>query len=114
MSIKIATTLYHADWCGYCKTFMPEWNTFTKNITGGALTIPGVKLSCETIEDTQLTKSGKKALIGGKPIKGYPTVKITVTSGATSKEIEYQGKRNSTELISFMKILADRERSGPA
>ena len=111
MTIKIKTTLYHAEWCGHCKNFMPEWAKFVENVKNGTVKHPKAKFECDQFEDRELTKENE-ATVNGAPIRGFPTVKIAViNSEGKTKEFEYDGKRKSDELSTFILIVADRESS---
>ena len=48
-------------------------------------------------EDAQLPKGGAK--INDTDIRGYPTVKISVSTGGKSIEYEYDGKRKADDLF---------------
>lgn len=106
----IKATLYYADWCGHCKNFKPEWKSFTEDIDNGKIKHDTVAFQYEALEDKEISNKGISATINGEDIKGYPTLKISVTkNGKISNEFEYQGKRDSKELATFMSIVADRE-----
>ena len=94
MSTTINATLFYAEWCGHCKVFKPEWSKFKEmvSVQKGASNI-----IVEDFEDSKLPQGGAK--IQNKDIRGYPTVKITVTSNGKSTEYEYNGKRNAKELF---------------
>lgn len=94
MSINIKTTLFHADWCGHCVSFKPEWKKYVEKIKK----INGV----ETIDfkDTQLNESN--SLINGKKIQGFPTIKIEIIKNGKKDEYEYNGKRNADELYTHI------------
>ena len=81
----------YADWCGYCKQFMPVWQQF-KNKYMPVLDLREVndKRDAETV----------KAL----GIKGFPS--IIYLDG--NKKYEYQGERTIEGLEQFM-----RERANP-
>lgn len=97
MSVK--AILYHANWCGYCKIFKPEWDELVELVkTNG-----NNNIQLESYEEAQL--EAKNATINGKPIRGYPTVKIILNKDGTTKEIEYQGKRKADELYAHLKRL---------
>lgn len=89
MSINV--TLYHANWCGHCQEFMPEWKKFEKEIK----TNP--KISVNSVEESTLNRSDMPK-INGKDIRGFPTIKITIGD----KEIDYNGKRTAGDLIKYL------------
>src|SRR3989338_7362967 len=95
MDIKV--TLYHADWCGHCKQFMPEWNKFANEYK--TLNESDFKIEHDSIE----SGSGANETINNEPIKGYPTIKLSVTVNKNfSKEYEYIRERNSKSLINVL------------
>lgn len=87
----INVTLYHADWCGHCKSFMPEWKKFVKH-TGSSKNIV-----TKTIEDKML-ENGPQPTINGVKIEGYPTIKIEIIDGKKKSEHDYDGKRTAGDL----------------
>jgi thiol-disulfide isomerase/thioredoxin len=108
MVVKITATLYHADWCGHCKTFLPEWQQFTKNLQGGMIKHNNATFHSEQYEDKEITRKNISATINGQPIRGFPTIKISINENGKIKEFDYQGKRKATELATFLKVVADR------
>jgi thiol-disulfide isomerase/thioredoxin len=92
---NIVGTLYYANWCGHCKTFKPEWEQLKQQVGANS----NIKL--EEFEDQQLGPN--QALINGQPIRGYPTLKIKVSSANKSTEYEYDGKRNANSILYHLK-----------
>ncbi len=91
MTITVDATLYHAKWCGHCKTFLPEWKK-AKEALETAVT-NNVKIIMNDYEESQLDKN-EIVTINGKPVRGYPTLKIKVYDDkGKSIEYEYDGKR---------------------
>lgn len=97
MTISIDSTLFYANWCGHCVDFKSEWGKFKEMIEQNGGKYKGMKISSHEYEDSALPSGGAKIL--NKDIKGYPTIKITITSGNKSTEYEYDGKRNADELF---------------
>jgi thiol-disulfide isomerase/thioredoxin len=58
-------TLYYASWCGHCKTFLPQWNSFQQQAKNR---FPNLKVST-----VQCDGSGEAAC-NQKGIKGFPTI----------------------------------------
>jgi thiol-disulfide isomerase/thioredoxin len=91
MSKKMKLTLYHADWCGHCVKFLPEWykfkNTFKNKHSG--------KIDIHDIEAANVTTN---VTIAGKQLEGYPTVKVEYDG----QEFEYKGKRTFEGLTDFV------------
>lgn len=68
---QIKLELFHADWCGHCKNFMPEWKKFANDIKGDK--------SVHVVDyESSSPNFAKVAKINGKPVEGFPTVKVTV------------------------------------
>lgn len=88
---KMKLTLYHANWCGHCVKFLPEWNKF-KNTIKNKL---DNKIEIHDIESSNVTTDVK---IAGKQLEGYPTVKVEYNG----KEFEYKGKRTYEGLSDFV------------
>jgi thiol-disulfide isomerase/thioredoxin len=91
MSINV--TLYHANWCGHCQEFMPEWKKFEKEMETNSKR----KVTVNSVEESSLSRSDMPK-INGKDIRGFPTIKIT--NG--DKEINYDGKRTAKDLIKYL------------
>ncbi len=81
--------LFHAEWCGHCKHFMPTWDALTKLIPNDIINM--VKISCVEKE---------KECGAIKEIKGYPTI-IFVDMKA-SKTTTYSGSRDPESIIGFI------------
>ena len=96
MSVKIESTLFHADRCGHCKHFLPEWKKLEDKIKGIGGKVGNVTINVQEFEESKIDKS--KVKINGKDIRGYPTVKIAVEKNGKKVENEYDGKRSADEL----------------
>ena len=88
-------TLYHATWCGHCISFLPEWEKIKKEKSD--------KISFNEYESEEV--EAKNATIDGKPLQGFPSIKITFkdSNGKNTKEIDYVGKRRKEEILDFVK-----------
>lgn len=82
--------LYYAMWCGYSKSFLPEWNKFEKWAESNAPNIEVVKIRCE---------DGTEAECAQKGVEGYPTV--IVYKG--ENEVLFNGDRTEEGLKKFVK-----------
>ena len=58
-------TLYHANWCGHCKNFMPTWNAlkdvFDKN----------------NVTYAEYESDNNSAEVSAAGIRGFPTIRIS-------------------------------------
>ena len=98
MSITVNGTLYYAHWCGHCKKFEPEWDSLTEKVEESNGKINNININLEKIEDNKIEQGS--ATINGKPIRGYPTVKIQISKkGDKPVEYEYSGKRSAEALL---------------
>jgi len=95
--------LYHVDWCGYCKKFIPTWNKLKDDN----------KLNDVLFIDINMTND-KKNIINNKnidlddillnkinnvEIDGYPTINILLNNNL----VKYEGKREYNDIIEFIK-----------
>lgn len=69
-SARIRLRLYHSLSCGYCRMLMPEWLKFKARFSSD------MRVSLEEIQcpDPQCSS----AIVGGAPLKGYPTISVSV------------------------------------
>ena len=86
MNTKV--TLYHANWCGHCKNFMPQWNALTK-------TLEKNNISYEDFEDSRDSE-----LINSANIVGFPTIRIT----KNDTEYEYNGDRTVDGILNELGV----------
>tara|TARA_B110001450_G_scaffold116892_1_gene110495 strand:+ start:141 stop:632 length:492 start_codon:yes stop_codon:yes gene_type:complete len=87
--------LFHADWCGHCKKFMPEWDEISKEINDSGADVKIIKVECGDSSNNE-----KHAEIMKKySIKGYPTIVSFDESGNHS---EYEGDRSKGGITQFL------------
>jgi protein disulfide-isomerase-like protein len=90
-----ALVLFHADWCGHCKKFMPQWDAMSKEINDSESGVKLVKVECGDASNNE-----KHAEIMKKySIKGYPTILSFDEAGNHS---EYEGDRSKEGITQFL------------
>ena len=88
---KPAIIIFHANWCGHCKKFMPEWNKFTSKNSNASIDL----LDYESDQSPNMMK-----LHG---INGFPTVKYCPNGvNDPNNSITYNGPRNAQGLNEFL------------
>ena len=94
-----SVSLYHAEWCGHCRDFKPEWNKFKSVYEASKDDIAsryGLTLEINDYEsgkhDAEITQAG---------VRGFPTIRI-VSNG---KSDEYTGDRTAKAL--FRKVIPE-------
>jgi thiol-disulfide isomerase/thioredoxin len=98
----IKLELFHADWCGHCESFLPEWKQFKSDTKGDKLV---------QVVDYEHSSTGfnKVAKVNGGPVKGFPTVKVTFNG----EENVYEGRRTAADLHKFvMELKKTADQSG--
>lgn len=100
MSVSVEGTLFYANWCGHCIKFKPEWDKLKQKVHEMGGKFGENKITINEYEDSKVPKDIAK--IEGKDIRGYPTVKITVTLNGKKTEYEYEGKRNMNDLLNHL------------
>lgn len=83
--------LYYTTWCGYSRSFLPEWEKFEGQSKDE---LPFVRVSRVRCED------GNETTCNQKGIEGFPTVMLYLENGT---EILFEGERSANSLISFVK-----------
>lgn len=79
---------FHADWCGHCQQFKPEWEKIKKE-----LELNNVKYKEINSEDRDTVNAFK--------IRGFPT--LMVVDDGTTNGIEYEGPRKKENFIEFVR-----------
>jgi protein disulfide-isomerase-like protein len=92
---KKALVLFHADWCGHCKKFIPEWNEISKIVKDKTDDVMLVKVECGDASNNKKHSEIMKKY----SIKGYPTIVSFETSGNHS---EYDGDRSKDGILQFL------------
>ena len=85
---KTKVTLYHANWCGHCKNFLPNWNALTKYFDSH-------NINYEDFEDQANSEVIQKA-----GIEGFPTIRIN----KNGEEYDYMGDRSVDAIINELGI----------
>jgi thiol-disulfide isomerase/thioredoxin len=116
--------LYHADWCGHCKTFMPEWRKLVTMLKNK----PDV--NCMTAE----VESANLGLLPTAGVQGFPTIRFygfgvakntpsalesifgmsEEPSSSTSEGVDYSGERTAHALLQYINknIMKARQTGG--
>jgi hypothetical protein len=92
MSTKpIMITLFHMKNCIHCDDFMPVWKNLCK--------MQQSNIGFRDYESGQVDSLGSDATINGKPILGFPTIKIAVMN----KQYNYGEDRTETAILEFIR-----------
>ena len=80
----IKVTLYHANWCGHCKTFMPTWDALKK------------VFDKNNIKHAELESVSNVEEVKNAGVNGFPTIRIS----KDNKDYDYNGPRTPDGLMS--------------
>ena len=80
--------LFHATWCGHCKTFMPTFDKFAENVNNSKVNL--VKFNADK----------DKKYITAFNVEGFPT--LMLHDPKSQKYIEYNGDRSMGDLVRFV------------
>ena len=90
-----AVVLFHAEWCGHCKTLAPIWQSLVGELSQ---THPQI-----TILDLKEDQQGAKELGQSVGVKGFPTI-VYFPGGPDEPEkaVMYNGDRSKDDLRAFI------------
>lgn len=94
---ELVCTMYHVDWCKFCKQAKPEWQKLASDFNGKV--INGKKI---TILDVNCDENEEVAEKEG--IKSYPTLKFTMNG----KPVEYPDEPTYDKLKNFIEYLVSQ------
>lgn len=105
ISGKKSLVLFHAEWCGHCKRFMPEWDKISSEIESmEGEDVILAKVECGDTKENEAHKNIMKKY----NIQGYPTILSFDESGNHS---EYEGERSKSGIFKFLGISEKSEDS---
>ena len=81
--------LYHADWCGWCKKMMPDWEKLESKYNGNK-NINLAKINSDQVKNVNIASNDE--------IRGYPTIKLYING----KSQDYQGERNTESFVQYL------------
>ena len=90
-SDKPSFKLYYADWCGWSKKFLPEWETLVEDSIKDKVEL--VKYECTEEANKQICEDAK--------IQGFPSMKYYKDS-SDKDGVEYDGGRTSEEIVKWI------------
>lgn len=100
MNLGNTLVLYHANWCGHCQRFQPDWKKIQTRVKKE---LPNVCLG--DVEETQMRSHMKDS-----EVQGFPTIKFYRKSDGSNKaneenknNIPFEGERSVDGLINFIK-----------
>ena len=87
---KGTLALFHADWCGHCKRFMPEFNKFKSGYNG-------------PVNVVAYNEGQNKDMMQQHGVQGYPTIRY-YPNGLTDTQnfMDYEGPRTAQGLEGFV------------
>lgn len=87
--IQSDITLYYANWCGYCKQLLPDWEKFEDYARKNFTNLRVDRVRCE---------DGNEAVCRQKGVQGYPTIILTNANGTQKL---FDGERSLNGIINF-------------
>ena len=90
-SDKPSFKLYYADWCGWSKKFLPEWEKLVEDSIKDKVEL--VKYECTAEENKQLCEDAK--------VQGFPSMKYYKDS-SDKDGVEYDGERTSDAIVKWI------------
>ena len=94
-----ALVLFHADWCGHCKKFMPEWDKISKEINSSDNGVKLMKVECGDASNNQKHVTGGGFQTSSSDHTGF---KILAGSGnLTQHSIQIYGVANTERFGGF-------------
>lgn len=94
VSSKKSMVLFHADWCGYCKKFMPTWDSLSSKWNENQDAVQFVKVDCGNPKENP----SHREIMDKYNIKGYPTIYVFEGGNGT----EYTNGREVSDIESFL------------
>ena len=95
---KNALVFFHAEWCGHCKKFMPEWDKISKEVNDNE----DADIKLIKVNSGDPSNNEKHAEIMKKySINGYPTIK---KFGKDGNDEEYEGDRTKESIMKFLDL----------
>ena len=92
---KKSIVLFHADWCGHCKNFMPTWDKLSQKWNEKKDNkVQFVKVECGNAKEN----AAHKDIMEKYNIKGYPTIMVFENGTPT----EYTNGRDEKSIESFL------------
>jgi thiol-disulfide isomerase/thioredoxin len=85
-------TMYYVDWCPHCQHAKPDFEALRD--------ASPVDVNGQLVEVDMVNPEKNPELTKGKPIKGYPTILLTKSTGDI---VEYEGSRDKEGYMSFLK-----------
>jgi thiol-disulfide isomerase/thioredoxin len=111
---KSFVAFVHADWCGHCTRFIPEWKKFIqmakKEMIG--LCILDIK---DTVHNEIISSSSTSLLsqVLKKTVSGFPTIFLVEQKNKNGKREsiihQFNGERTASGLFDFVKKIIPKE-----
>lgn len=97
----IRITMFHVDWCPYCKTAIPEYDSFKQKYDGQI--VNGYRLIVDDKDCTNENDRVTKELVTKYHIESYPTVKALKPDPITGKDVQvkFDARVSSPNLTKF-------------
>ena len=93
--------LNHANWCGHCQVFKPQWEDFKKSAGRG---VNLVSIENEALSELQKHKTLYKKVTPKDGAVYFPMIIVFVKKGTKPVEKKvYDGNRTAEDLKSFVK-----------
>ena len=85
--------LYYTEWCGYSRSFFPEWEILKNSINSSNLNnlILMEKYDCDV----------SQSICDSNGVNGFPTIILHKANGLS---IPYKGARNAGAILAFLKM----------
>ena len=94
--IETKIILFHAEWCGHCKRFLPIWNKFKKYIKDNENKIVNSKGETINVKVEEYEEQKDHNTMEALGIRAFPTIQITVNDGEPK---DYKGDRTFDALL---------------
>lgn len=88
----VKVIFFHADWCGHCQDFKPEWRKFKQAVKENTNYEGKVMLK-------EYNSDKDKEVFAKYNVKAFPHIILETTDGHIR---EFKGGRNKAELVAFL------------